>query len=401
MSLFLGIIIALVVFFIVVFLHELGHFLAARWSGVHVHEFGIGIPPRLVRLFRDKKWTEWTLNWLPLGGFVRLKWEDSSSLESQDADSLARVSPWKQLIILLAGVTMNFVLAGLIFSFLFYRGTLPLTVHIRDMAPHSLLSRVGEGTRLIPIYDTLADADAAGVVKKQSGVVLSRIVPDSVAQSAGLLEGDIILSVDGVTLDTPASLSWILATSPDLHTLRIDRGGVLSDVSLIPLEGKIGAYISPAIVINSYQYPLPHAFLYGMQEAYDQTLFSFRSLGAMITTQLSSTATVTEKKEVTNSVGGPIALGRVFVSLVDHGVDLPSVLTLMALISLSLCVFNLLPFPALDGGRVFIILVNLVIRSVAPRYQISPKWEQVIHSLGFIFLIWLSILVAWKDIFTG
>lgn len=73
MTLFLGILLALLVFFIVVFLHELGHFLVARWSGVKVLEFGIGIPPRLKKLFRDKKGTEWTLNWLPIGGFVRLK----------------------------------------------------------------------------------------------------------------------------------------------------------------------------------------------------------------------------------------------------------------------------------------------------------------------------------------
>ncbi len=73
MTLFLGILLALLVFFIVVFLHEMGHFLVARWSGVKVLEFGIGIPPRLKRIFRDKKGTDWTLNWLPIGGFVRLK----------------------------------------------------------------------------------------------------------------------------------------------------------------------------------------------------------------------------------------------------------------------------------------------------------------------------------------
>ncbi|MEI6711628.1 MAG: site-2 protease family protein [bacterium] len=73
MTLFLGILLALFVFFIVVFLHEMGHFLVARWSGVKVLEFGIGIPPRLKKLFRDKKGSDWTLNWLPIGGFVRLK----------------------------------------------------------------------------------------------------------------------------------------------------------------------------------------------------------------------------------------------------------------------------------------------------------------------------------------
>lgn len=161
MSIAIGIILAIFVFFIVVFIHEMGHFLAARWSGVKVQEFGIGIPPRLMRVFRDRKGTEWTLNWLPIGGFVRLKGEDISSPESREKDALPQAKWWKQVIILLAGVTMNFLLAGLLFGFLFYRGTEPLTIQIRELAPDSLLSHVGKGTQLIPIYQTLAEAQQA------------------------------------------------------------------------------------------------------------------------------------------------------------------------------------------------------------------------------------------------
>lgn len=143
MSIFIGIILALFVFFVVVFIHEMGHFLVARWSGVKVHEFGIGIPPRLKRIFRDKQGTEWTLNWIPLGGFVRLKGENYDSPESRQKDALPRAPWWKQVAILLAGVTMNFLLAGFLFGILFYQGTEPLTVHIRELAPHSFLSHVG------------------------------------------------------------------------------------------------------------------------------------------------------------------------------------------------------------------------------------------------------------------
>lgn len=83
----------------------------ARWSGVKVHEFGLGIPPRLLRLFRDKHGTEWTLNWFPLGGFVRLKGENFLDPESRAKDALSQAPWWKQVAILLAGVTMNFLLA--------------------------------------------------------------------------------------------------------------------------------------------------------------------------------------------------------------------------------------------------------------------------------------------------
>jgi regulator of sigma E protease len=167
MTLFLGILLALFVFFIVVFLHEMGHFLIARWSGVKVLEFGIGIPPRLKRIFRDKKGTEWTFNWFPIGGFVRLKGEDSTSLESKAKDAVPMAKWWKQVLILLAGVTMNFLLAGVIFGMLFSLGTSPIHVQIREFEPHSLISRLDHGTQLIPIFDTVAQAEIAGVLERK------------------------------------------------------------------------------------------------------------------------------------------------------------------------------------------------------------------------------------------
>lgn len=181
MSLFIGILLALIVFFLVVFIHEMGHFLVARWSGVKVHEFGIGIPPRLKRIFRDKHGTSWTLNWLPLGGFVRLKGEDIASPESREKDALPMALWWKQVAILLAGVTMNFFLTAFVFSLLFYRGTEPLTLQIREFSPNSLLSHVGSGTQLIPIFDTLDEAQKAGIVQESPGVLLDPI-PGSVAE---------------------------------------------------------------------------------------------------------------------------------------------------------------------------------------------------------------------------
>ncbi len=94
-----------------------------------------------------------------------------------------------------------------------------------------------------------------------------------------------------------------------------------------------------------------------------------------------------------------MAIGRVFVGLADHGVQVRGVIIMMAMISLSLGVFNLLPLPALDGGRIFVILVNRVIHLVVPRFKITAHVEQMIHSVGFMLLIVLSILITWKDIF--
>jgi regulator of sigma E protease len=400
MSLFIGIILALIVFFIVVFLHELWHFLVARWSGVRVHEFGLGIPPRLWRLFRDKQGTEWTLNWFPIWWFVRLKGENYDDPESHDRDALSEASWWKQVAILLAGVTMNFLLAGSLFAVLFYQGTEPLTIHIRELAPNALLSHVGPGTQLIPIFPTLADAEKSGVITRAPGVVLDPL-PWSLAAQSGIIRWDVLLSINGTPIQTPQELQNILAQNRWTLEMTIQRWTETRSLTLTPNLGKIGAYIAPNISLVRYTYSPLSAVYHGMREVYYQIGFSFRTFGAIIKTSFSQTASHEQKQEATAGIGGPVAIGRIFVGLADYGVELRSVIVLTAMISLSLGVFNLLPLPALDGGRVFVILVNQIIHMIAPRFKISPRTEQIIHSLGFMILILASILITWKDIFMG
>ncbi len=398
MAIFIGIILALCVFFLVVFLHELGHFLVARWSGVKVHEFGIGIPPKLVRIFKDKKGTDWTLNWIPLGGFVRLKGENFSDAESREKDAFPMVQWWKQVAILLAGVTMNFLLAGFLFGILFFQWTEPLTVHIRELAPSSLLSHVGKGTQLIPIFDTLEQAETAGVLSRAPWVALDPL-PNSLASQAGVQRGDILLSLNNISLSAPEDISKILAEKSWKLEFEILRGDEAMKIFITPQDGKIGAYIAPNITLARYQYNPPDALAHGMREVYQQIGFSLRTFGAIISTSFSAESTPEQKEEAVAGVGGPVAIGRVFVSLADYGVQIRSIIILTAMISLSLWVFNLLPFPALDGGRCLIVLVNQAIHIVNPRFKISPQVEQIIHSLGFMLLILASILVTWKDIF--
>ncbi len=124
MSLFLGILLTLIIFSIIVFVHEMGHFLTARLTRMRVEEFGMGLPPKAKKLFTDKYGTQWTLNWLPLGGFVRIHGEDDFA--GRDPDSLASKSWGARSLVLLAGVMMNFLFAYLIFFILFLTGTTPL-----------------------------------------------------------------------------------------------------------------------------------------------------------------------------------------------------------------------------------------------------------------------------------
>lgn len=400
MSLFLGIFVALVVFFIVVFIHEMGHFLVARWSGVKVLEFGIGIPPRLKKVFRDKKWTDWTLNWFPIGGFVRLKGEDSSSLESKQKDALPMAKWWKQVLILLAGVTMNFILSWIIFTGLFLAGTEPLHIQIREFEPHSLISRISTGTQLIPIFNTIDDAEASGVLQKLPGVILDP-VKWGLAEKEWFQRGDVLVSIDGEAITRPDEVIWYLGTGKIAYTLSFLRDDIQKSVTLSPIGWKIGVFVAPNIEVKKYQYSLPQAIYHGAKEVYQQILFSFRTFGAIITTNFSDTATKEDKEEVKNSIGGPVAIGKIFVSMAGNGIDFRAIGIMIAMISLSLWVFNLIPFPALDGGRCLLVLVNRGIRVIHPKFQISPRIEQVIHSVWFMLLILASILVTWKDIFSN
>ncbi|MBP6921304.1 site-2 protease family protein, partial [Candidatus Gracilibacteria bacterium] len=304
----------------------------------------------------------------------------------------------KQVAILLAGVTMNFLLAGFLFGILFFQGTEPLTVHIRELAPSSLLSHVGKGTQLIPIFETLADAEKSGVLTRAPGVAIDPL-PNSLAAQVGLQTGDILISMNDIAVTEPEKLSELLSQFSGPIQLGIIRGNENLTFFITPIEGKIGAYIAPNITLSRYQYSLLDAFVHGMREVYQQIGFSLRTFGAIIRTSFSAESTQEEKEEAVAGVGGPVAIGRVFVTLADYGVQVRSLIILTAMISLSLGVFNLLPFPALDGGRCLIVLVNQAIHVVNPRFKISPQIEQMIHSFGFMLLILASILITWKDIF--
>lgn len=150
---------------------------------------------------------------------------------------------------------MNFLLAGCLFGVLFYQGTEPLTVHIRELTPTSLLSHVGEGTTLISISDTLADAEKSGIVKRFPGVLVEPL-PHNVADLAGIKTGDVILTIDGLAMKLPGDVSKLLSSSSLVsHIFQIQRGDQKIDITLRPVNGKMGAYVLPNMTPIHYHYP--------------------------------------------------------------------------------------------------------------------------------------------------
>ena len=357
----------------------------ARFWKVRVDEFWLGIPPKAKSLFRDKKWTEYTLNWIPLGGFVRLKWEDAESIEGQDTDSFAQKGYFIRSGILLAGVTMNFLLAWIIFIGLFVVGSQPFGINTYfETSTHS---------KFLPTFE---DAKNDGTLTT-SGIVFYPLT-GSVAYEAGLRDGDTLHTINGQKLDNPDDVTKIIQKSPEVK-LEISRSWSLKDITIIPKDKKIGSYVwyadiqlheiraksfSDAIIMGSKEF----------KEHFVMTVEMFRGLGQKIF----APRTPTERTEAVNSMSWPIGLGNLFVNMVDAKVATSLIFVVAALLSLNLGFFNLLPLPALDGGRWLTITIWAILGLFGMRKEKYILFEKYFHAFWFLLLILLSIFVAFKDV---
>ncbi|MDD5770086.1 MAG: site-2 protease family protein [Candidatus Gracilibacteria bacterium] len=443
----IGIIVSIIIFSIIILAHEFGHFKTARIFGVKVEEFGLGIPPKVREIFIDKHGTKYTLNWLPLGGFVRLKGEnintfnlynkdkkifDNYSLEkaikenseifdyngniilqedkikileklkdNYAKDSLLTKSYWKQAIIILAGIFMNFLLAGIIFSVLFFIGVSP--VGINDKI------QIDADIKLIP---TPVKASEIGLIKDNSGVYLLPI-KDSIAKISGIKDYDLVLKVNNLEIKNYIELKNTISLNPNKKlNLEIKRSKNNCDISktdkcnfeniilqIIPNnEGKIGSYLIPNSQINKdfkYKYGFLDSIKYGFKETYGQIILTFKGL-KLLAKNIFNPETPKQRDEAISQISGPIGMVDFMTKSIGNGIIF--IIIFGAIISINLGVFNLLPIPALDGGRFLFILINGIIKKVFGKKAINENIEGLIHILFFIFLIALSVIIAYNDV---
>jgi len=353
-ALFIVVLGALVLF------HEAGHFVTARLSRVRVLEFGFGFPPRAKLLGRRGE-TEYTLNWLPIGGFVRLEGEDGDA--DDDPRSFSRAALWKKLLILVMGVAMNLALAIAIFGGIAFFG-----------AP-------------------------------QVGVRFDAVEPGSPAETAGLAVGDAIVAIDGRGFDFYSSLygdgnilDQIRAhagQTVQLGVIRADGAPATLPVTLRPqadVEAGKGALgikagpsgFEPVVLAETTRRPLGESLSIGWRETgrwFGMIVGALGSLGSAIVSH------PTEAPPVSGPVGIAGELGQTFR---DQG----PVMTLYVagILSANLALVNVLPFPPLDGGRMLVIVLK-AIPGVGRR--ISQRAEQATYALGFLalfgFLIWVTV----------
>ncbi len=382
----LSIVIGLVILVVLVAVHELGHGIVARRNGVVVEEFGIGFPPfawgKKVRQSILGKNVLFSINWLPLGGFVKLQGEHDSATGKGDYGS---ASFWVKTKILLAGVMMNWVIAALLFSVLAATTGLP-----------KILSN-----QFVVQDDVKIDA---------TPVILAEVIDNMPAKKAGLAKGDKIVKISGVEVLSPSDLSETSRQNVGKTVVvEYERDGLSKSTSVVILadssssRGFLGVRMTqdkPTIYQSTWSSPIVGVVLTGQITAYTlsslgDTLVKF--VGGL-TNSVSLDSQTREQGgeklgEVSENVGGPISLvGTLFPSAREAG--LASLILVTALVSLTLAAMNVLPIPGLDGGRWF---VTMVYRKIL-RKPLTKDQEENINGSGMLILFGLIILVTISDV---
>ncbi|MEO0211266.1 MAG: RIP metalloprotease RseP [candidate division WOR-3 bacterium] len=409
----IAVILTIVLLGLLIIVHELGHFLAARWRGVRVERFSVGFGPKVWGFKRGD--TEYMLSAIPLGGYVKMAGDDPETAEGKPDEFLGRPLGDRFLIIL-AGPIANLAL-----GFLFFFGA---GLFGRDYFPGNTIARVKEGSpaqrsglmpgdRIISVngkpFSDWGDAPAGkarlGVLRGQDTVsldvesldgaepyippVLGRIVPGEPAERAGLIEGDTVISVDSVSVETWGQMVEYIRGKPEQEILiRLKRGADTLAVSIKPRtettledgkEKKIGMIGVMAPVMRK-PIGVPEALRSALAETIYAAGFIFFILIKIITGGVSP-----------GSLGGPLMIGKAIGQ--SWALGLQRLLWTAGLISVNLCVINLLPIPALDGGHLTVFSIEGILRR-----RIPPKWHMGIQIAGLILVGALMILVTFMDI---
>jgi regulator of sigma E protease len=345
----------IVVIALLVFVHEAGHFIAAKKSGMRVDEFGFGFPPRLFGFKRGE--TMYSINWIPLGGFVKIKGE--SGEDRDDKDSFGARPLWQRAHVLIAGVFMNITLAWVLFTIGYIIGMPQLA---EELSPYARVS--------------------------QPEVRVMSVLPGSPADRAGLMPGDAIVAVDGsVVTDTPAVRDRTSMVDGAPIALGIDRSGERLEFAVTPETlaetGRQGIGVALARTgLVSYAWYL--APLQAASAVWNLSLNILSAFGSLLRDLFVG-------QKVTQEFSGPVGIAFITADVAREGIR--HLLQFTALLSLNLAIINVLPFPALDGGRLAFLFVEAVRGQAASR-----RLEIAAHNIGFAILMLLVLVVTYRDL---
>ena len=348
----MSVLFAILLFSVLIFIHELGHFAAAKLSGVQVNEFALFMGPPIWQ--KQMGETLYSIRTIPIGGYCAMEGEDE---ETDNPRSFQKAAWWKRLIILVAGAAMNFA-AGVLLMILVY---LPVQQAV------------------VPVIDSF---EAFSTVNGENG----------------LRAGDRILEVDGEKIYVQSDFSLILSMNPgDVHDLVVDRDGeriLLKDFlmekhEVVREDGTVQMLYGMNFTLQELD--LPGKISYAWSQCRDTVRLVRLSLQMLLSGQAGL-----------RDLSGPVGIVQQMSVVAEASASVWDALLNMlyfgAFIAINLAVMNLLPIPALDGGRVVGVLVTTAVESLTHR-KIDPKYEGYLHGAGMLLLLGLMAIVMFKDIF--
>ena len=351
------------VLFVLILVHEWGHFIVAKKTGMRVDEFGIGFPPKLFGFKKGE--TEYSWNLFPIGGFVRIYGENAVDAAQDGREgvdiskSFTSKSKWAQSAVLVAGVTMNIILAWALFVFVYSYGV-PIVVE-------------------------------EGFQSNDSSLVVTSVLNDSPAQKAGITVGSRIVSYgDGEQALTPSAFKAYTSSGVSDVSITLKSKKGIEEMVITPEKGinksnpeALAIGVGPSLV-DVISKPFGAAII-------EATKSTYNSLIAITVGMVSLIVDIFQNDADLSQVAGPIGIVGLVGQAAEFG--LASLLLFTAMISLNLAVINMLPFPALDGGRLLFVAIEALIG-----HPINPVWVSRINLVGFVMLLTLMAVVTYSDI---
>ena len=350
---FVSIVIFILVLSILILVHEFGHFIVAKKSGIMVEEFGIGLPPRLI----GKKIGEtiYSINWLPFGGFNRMHGEQDEEGITDVSKSFLHKSKKTRALVIVAGVIMNFLLAIVCFAIVY---------------------------------------SFTGIMRETGKAMVVSVSPDSPALTSGIIVGDQILSIDGKTVTKSDEVTSLVTTHGGTHNLVVETGPAQNRVQKkitvnTKLDPQSGNYYMGIVLTSAENYfpPIWQRPFYGIYYGFKDAVY----WGETIILGLWSLVVEIFKGQTIQGVSGPIGIFAVTTEAAKSGIL--TVINFVGILSVNLAILNILPFPALDGGR----LLFIGIEAVTGR-KTSFKVEGTINQIGMMILLALILVITIGDI---
>lgn len=367
-----NIVILLLILSLLIFVHEGGHFIVAKKCGVHVYEFALGMGPKVLSFKRKGDDTEYTLRAFPIGGFCAMAGEEGEDDENLDKDKfMCNKSKTKRILILVAGVTMNFITAIILLF-------------------------------LIGLFH--------GSTEQKS--IIGKITPESPASEVGLKAGDVIIECNGYKVNTWDKLTIVtnLKNKNDYYMYKVKHeDGSIDEYKVVPDEYVVIGTESIKIdeentledILKKYnkkESEVTKTKLVGISAPSEKSKslssaikYAFTKFGSIVSTMLFTLVSLFTGKLGLSALSGPVGMYSVVGTVAASGIA--NLVYLTAYLSINLGILNILPFPAFDGGRVLFVLIEAITRK-----KVDPKVEGYFHSIGFLLIMLLMIYITFQDV---